>query len=261
MANRARRMASAGARALVITRAEVPVIRPASVMGLEFGNPLGLAAGYDRTGGLLAALAPLGFGHIEVGTMTPGTANVSLASAIATRLRIGVSIGSARMGICRQVIDDYVAALARVWGRADYVVANLSSPFAARGDDTPGVEELLGQLDATWQALCSETGLRPPLLIKVAGAAGADLPAAITFARGLNFSGVVLVSASLRQISEVREHFDAGAVISVGGVASAADVRDRMSAGASLVQIYTTFVREGPGVVRRILADLEDLQP
>jgi dihydroorotate dehydrogenase len=254
-------MASAGARAVVIARAEVPMVRPVSAMGLEFGNPLGLAAGYDRTGGLLAALAPLGFGHIEVGTVTPGTAGVSLSTTAGGKLRIGVSIGSARMGICQQVIDDYVAALSRVWGRADYVVANLSSPFAARGGDTPGVEELLRQLGATWHALFAETGLRPPLLIKVALAGAADLPGAITAARDLALSGVVLVSASLRQISAVREHLDGGAVISVGGVASAADVRDRMSAGASLVQIYTTFVREGPGVVRRILADLEVLQP
>ena len=58
-----------------------PVVRPVQTMGLDFANPLGLAAGFDRTGCLLPTLASLGFGHVEVGTITRGTANVMLASA------------------------------------------------------------------------------------------------------------------------------------------------------------------------------------
>lgn len=255
-----RRVASRGARAEVMVRAEVPVVRAASVMGLEFANPLGLAAGFDRTGRLLPSLVALGFGHIEIGTVTPGTTNVGYGKTVGKRVRVGVSIGSARTGISQQVVDDYVTALSKVWGRADYIVANLSSPFSARDGDTPGVEQLLMRLRVAWHSLNSETGRQIPLLIKVARAPGANLPAAITAARDLGLSGVVLVSASLRYVSAVREHFDRGAVISVGGVVSAADVKDRISAGASLVQIYTTFVREGPSVARRILDELENMQ-
>jgi dihydroorotate dehydrogenase len=229
-------------------------------MGLEFSNPLGLAAGFDRTGKLLGTLAPLGFGHIEVGTVTPASANFGLATTTGNQLRIGASIGSARMGISQPVVDDYIAALSRVWGRADYIVANLSSPFVARNGDTPGVDALIEHVSASWCSLRRESGLLVPLLVKVACTGSDGISAAIAAARGLELSGIVLVSASLRQISAVRQYLDGAAVISVGGVASALDVKERMSAGASLVQIYTTFVREGPAVVRRILADLEGVE-
>ncbi|RJR23760.1 MAG: hypothetical protein C4582_05015, partial [Desulfobacteraceae bacterium] len=89
--------------------AGVPVVLPTQVMGLHFRNPLGLAAGFDRTGRLLLALAPLGFGHIEVGTVTRRSAYRSLLRATVKDVCVGVSIGSARDGVGRQVIDDYVA--------------------------------------------------------------------------------------------------------------------------------------------------------
>jgi dihydroorotate dehydrogenase len=237
--------------------AEVPIVCPVEAMGLRFGNPLGLAAGFDRTGRLIASLAPLGFGHIEVGTITPGTANLALPASPRAHLRIGASIGSARRGIDWRVVADYVAALRRVWSRADYVVANLSSPFLARQLDTPGVEALIEALGEARRSLGDETGCRRPLLVKVTcGPPDTPLPAALKSVRRHRLSGAVLVSSSLRQIAAAREHLDGAALISVGGATSAADVRARLAAGAALVQIYTTFVRDGPDVVRRILADL-----
>jgi dihydroorotate dehydrogenase len=156
------------------------------------------------------------------------------------------------------VVDDYLAALARVWNGADYVVANLSSPFLARDGNVPGIDVLIDCLGEAWRHHCSATGRCIPLLIKVAcGPPGTGLPAAIPAARRQKLSGVVLVSSSLRQITAVCEHLDEASVISVGGVATAKDITSRLAAGAALVQIYTAFVRDGPGTPRRILEELE----
>ena len=89
---------SVAARALPASAShELPlVVRSVQTMGLDFSNPLGLAAGFDRTGCLLPTLASLGFGHVEVGTITRGTTGVRLATARRPRLRVGVNIGLVR---------------------------------------------------------------------------------------------------------------------------------------------------------------------
>lgn len=227
-------------------------------MGLEFSNPLGLAAGFDRTGRLVPTLARLGFGHIEVGTITPGTANVALPSKVPAGLRLGVNIGSPRQGLDELVVSDYVAALARVWSRADFVSANLTSPFLARDGDTPGIDRLIEHLSVAWQELCRATDRPRPLLVKVAcGPPGTAVPGAIASVRRHGLSGIVLVSTSPQQIAAVRRELGRAVVISVGGVESAVDVEARLAAGASLVQIYRAFVRDGPGAPQRILSELD----
>ncbi len=256
------RRVAARAQPTSASHALVPVIRPVRAIGLAFANPLGLAAGFDRTGALLPTLASLGFGHVEVGTITRGTASLRLASAGGSRLCVGVNIGSQRSGLDDKVIDDYVAAFERVCNRADYVAINLSSPLLARGGDTPGVDALVDRLSEAWGISCAETGRCVPLLIKVAcGAPGTPLPAAIAAIRRHKLSGVVLVSSSLKQIAAVCNYLEGAAVISVGGVASGADVESRLAAGAALVQVYTAFVRDGPGSPRRILAALQTADP
>jgi dihydroorotate dehydrogenase len=252
------RPVAARRRFAALCEADLPVVHPVEVMGLQFANPLGLAAGFDRTGRLLPALASKGFSHVEVGTITPGTANVAIPNSTAARLHVGVSFGSSRRGLDDIVVGDYLAALARVWSSADYLVANLSSPFLERDGDVQGVDALVEHLSEAWRKLCSETERHRPLLIKVScGPPGTALPAAIASARKHRLSGVVLVSASLRQIAAVHDNLDGAAVISVGGVVSATDLEARLAAGAALVQIYTTFVRDGPGVARQILSELD----
>ena len=159
------------------------------------------------------------------------------------------------------MIDDYVAAFERVCDQADYVSVNLSSPFLGRSGDTPGVDSLVGRLSEVWGVHCAETGRRLPLLIKVAcGAPGMPLPAAITAVRRHKLSGVVLVSSSLAQIATVCTYLEGAAVISVGGVASGADIAARLAVGAGLVQIHSALVRDGPAGPKRILAALQVAQ-
>ena len=233
-------------------------IRPVKAMGLDFPNPLGLAAGFDRTGHLVPRLTTLGFGHVEVGTVTPrGPGTLARRSAV-SGARMGINIGSPRHGLDSRVIEDYAAALSRVWERADYVVANLSSPFLERNADTAGVDALIHRLSEERNSRFAQTGRHVALLVKVEGGRrGAPLPAAIASARSHGLDGIVLVSSCIRRIAAVCEYLEGAAVISVGGVATAEDVKARIAAGAALVQIYAAFVRGGPMSARCILAGLE----
>lgn len=231
---------------------------PATViaMGLAFANPLGLAAGFDRTGELLPALGAHGFGHVEIGTMTPATIHSCSLRRAASGPRIGINIGSGRPGLYEQVIDDYAATLRQVSTLGDYVVANLSSPVMGRNGDTPGVEALVQRLSATRDTLRARSGRRVPLLLKLeAGPDGAPFPAAMSAAKRHGLDGIVLVSASLPRIAAACEHLEGLPVISVGGIKSEADMNARLDAGAALVQIHTAFACDGAASVRRILKD------
>ncbi len=224
-------------------------------MGLSFANPLGLAAGFDRRGTMIRRLARLGFGHIEIGTVTPGV-QLGYSRPPARGPRIGVNIGSQRYGLDDNVIADYVTTLEAVFEKADYLVANLSSPFAGRHADTCGIERLIVHVKEAYEKCAAATGCRKPLLLKVQGGAdGAPMPAAVSEAHRCGFDGVVLVSSSIRRIAAFADYLDHMALISVGGIVSADDMSVRLAAGAMLVQIYTSFLQFGPrclGAFQRI---------
>lgn len=174
---------------------------PVELMGLRFPNPVGLAAGLDKNGDCVAGLARLGFGFIEVGTVTPrpqpGNPSPRLfrlprAQALINRMGfnnkgvdhlvravehsgfdgiLGVNIGKNRDTPLEQAVDDYVHGLERVHGVASYVVVNISSP------NTPGLRglqhgqalnELLAELRDRQSRLDQTAGRRVPLLIKIA---------------------------------------------------------------------------------------------
>ncbi len=213
-------------------------------MGLNFAGPLGVAAGVDRDGGKIFSLDLAGFGHIEIGTVTPET-----RIAIAARprgLRIAINFGSARQGLDDAAIADYCAALRAAYPRADYLCANLTSPRGGRDGDSAGVGALLQRLRAERDRLAERSGRKAPLVVKVAAGSGDDpMPRAVAEAKRLRFDGVVLVGADLRRIAAAKNFIGDLALISVGGVATAGDVFARMKAGASLVQTFSTFVADG----------------
>ncbi|WP_298351284.1 dihydroorotate oxidase [Rhodoblastus sp.] len=218
-----------------------------NAMGLTFAGPLGVAAGVDRDGSRIVSLDLAGFGHIEIGTVTPETAMAERPRG----LRIGVNFGSLRPGLDDVVIADYCAALRAAHAQADYLCANLTSPRGGRDGDTPGVENLLRRLRPQRDRLAERSGRRAPLLVKVAAGNGEDaMPRAIVEARRLRFDGVVLVCADLRRIAAVKAFIGDLTLISVGGVATARDVSARMKAGASLVQTYSAFVANGAPALR-----------
>jgi dihydroorotate dehydrogenase len=299
--------------------------------GLTFPSPFGLAAGFDKEGHGVEALADLGFGHIEVGTITgqaqPGNPKPRLfrlvqdravinrmgfnndgAVAVAPRLTearnqlersfrgsrpiLGVNIGKTKKVDLHSAVEDYLVSTRSLAASADYLVVNVSSPNTPGLRLLQGVESLRPLLTAVREAADETAGRHLPLLVKIApDLTDQDLDDVAQLARELNLDGIIctnttitreglttpaeqvvslgvggLSGAPLKQRSLevlVRLRRAAGpelALVSVGGVETAADVQQRLDAGATLVQGYTAFLYEGPFWAARINRELAALR-
>lgn len=301
-------------------------LRPApelgvDALGLRFPSPFGVAAGFDKEGRTVLGLGALGFGHVEVGTVTalpqPGNPRPRLfrlipdralinrmgfnnegAAEIARRLArvrrrrdrpiIGVNIGKSRAVPVEDAVEDYLASTRALAPLADYLVVNVSSP------NTPGLRGLQ-ELDRLAPLLESvrDTAGRTPVLVKIApdleddrvrriAALVLDLrlagviavnttlsrsglrsaPALVTAASEGGLSGPPLAARALHLLRLLRAELPAEvAIVSVGGVETAADVAERLAAGATLVQGYTGFLYRGPLWARQITRGLADDRP
>ncbi|WP_440824148.1 quinone-dependent dihydroorotate dehydrogenase [Psychrobacter cryohalolentis] len=176
-------------------------MQPTDCMGLQFSNPVGLAAGLDKNGDYIDALAELGFGFIEVGTVTPKPQagndrprlfRLKQADAIINRMgfnnggvdylienvqrckykgNIGINIGKNAATPVEKAADDYVYCLERVYPHASYITVNISSPNTANLRDLQSGEALTHLLDAIknrHSQLATEYGFYVPLVLKVA---------------------------------------------------------------------------------------------
>ena len=304
-------------RALIRTWFSAPE-KPVQAFGLAFRNPVGLAAGYDKDGSAWRGLACLGFGHIEVGTVTlkpqegnprPRLFRLREDRALINRmgfpgqgaefvrnrlsgprppgLILGVNLGKNKDTPLESAVQDYLALLELFAPLADYLAINVSSPNTVGLRSLQArrlLEALLKELSERRQELATSTGRKTPLLVKLAPDlelaelhdaleailnTGMDgvIASNTTLARdGLHsslanetggLSGAPLRQRSTQMICQIYS-YTAGKlpIIGVGGVMSAADVREKLEAGASLVQIYTGLVYEGPGLVKRIVRGL-----
>ena len=265
-------------------------IRPVAVMGLSFPNPVGLAAGFDRTGRLSRDIAAAGLGFIEVGTVN---ANASLlrdpalrrcvrnlrrfhdrrgdGAAATPRPLVGISLGSLRDPEDELAILDIQLGMTALWRYVDYLVINLSRPGSPLRSSAAGRTEVFNLLQGVKQrydALLQASDRHVPIVIKVLiepRAEGCALPVAALIARELNFDGVLAAfeqwpeRGTVEQcIAVVAERIRPLPLIAVGGIRTAADARRALTAGAALVQIYTALVRKGPLGVRRISSGLGD---
>jgi dihydroorotate dehydrogenase len=289
------------------------------LMGLWFPNAVGLAAGFDKDGRYIASLGALGFGFLEIGTVTPRPQagnpaprlfrlpadralinrmgfNNEGVDALVERLRalgenrpfiIGGNIGKNKDTPNEQAVDDYLYCFEQLHPYVDYFVVNVSSPntpnLRALQDKEP-LAELLGRLQARNRQLAEPR----PILLKIApdlnesqlddiidlvrstGIAGLVATNTTTDRSGLQteasavasmgaggLSGAPLRARSTAVIRYLREQGDADMVIiGVGGIDSAAAAKEKMAAGADLVQLYTGYIYEGPGLVKRIAAQL-----
>ena len=277
------------------------------IAGLDFKTPIGLAAGVDKDARAIRGFFALGFGSVEVGTLTPhaqpgnprprlfrliedravinrmGFNNGGLPAAL-PRIRaarrdgvLGVNVGANKDAADR--VADYVAGVTAAAPLADYVTINVSSP------NTPGLRDLQhGAALRELLAAARESAGATPVFLKVApdlepaqvddiarAAIDAGIDALIvgnttisrptllsghyTEAGGL--SGAPLRSLAAQRLADFRKA-TGGTVplVAVGGIDSGAQAYARIRAGASLIQLYTALVFQGPGLVRAITRDL-----
>lgn len=291
--------------------------KPVNVFGLEFPNAVGLAAGLDKNGDAIDALGALGFGFVEVGTVTPkpqpGNPTPRLfripeQEAIINRMGfnnkgvdylvnrikkstysgvIGVNIGKNKETPEEQAVEDYLFCLDKVYEVADYIVINLSSP------NTPGLRNL--QFGENLQNLIRAVKNRQealnaqfehtPILIKIAPDLSEEdiIELSSTF-NNLKVEGVIATNTTIRRegvegceyseeqgglsgapvretanqvLKRFRELLDDNIpLIGVGGIMNERDAEEKLTMGADLVQIYSGFIYQGPGLVRRTVERL-----
>lgn len=287
---------------------------PIELMGIRFPNRVGLAAGFDKNGVAIPGLSSLGFGHIEVGTVTPkpqfgneiprifrlphqkgiinrmGFPNEGVEALLARldQLKrkpiLGINIGKNKDTPNEEAVNDYVFCLQKVYPYADYVTINISSPNTPQLRELQRASELgdfLGTLKNMQSLLAHEYGRYVPLVVKVApdlnpgqlrdiaqvlletemdgliatnttiSRAGVELSPYASQAGGL--SGAPLTKLSTEIIRQFRQALGPDfPIIGVGGILTAQDAKDKLDAGAQLVQIYSGLIYQGPGLVSRI---------
>ncbi|MFC0548781.1 quinone-dependent dihydroorotate dehydrogenase [Kutzneria chonburiensis] len=287
------------------------------VAGMTMSSPIGLGAGFDKNGRAVAGLGALGFGHVEIGSVSvdrsdgnprprlfrlPSDEAIVVhygvpndgADAVAHRLhgrrngvRLGINVVNTNRGIAaseHEVIDDYVRAVRRLQGHADYLCLNLSCPNT---EDGQHFFLRRGRLELLLHAL-AEVGIERPVVLKVAPfARPAELDGFLTAVGGTEFvrgfsvnlppgkpaglavpekmpgavSGRPAERAANRTIRELYAAVDRKrqVIVGSGGVFDADDAYRKIRLGASLVQLLTALVYRGPSVVREINRGLPEL--
>ncbi|RTZ16887.1 quinone-dependent dihydroorotate dehydrogenase [Vibrio aquaticus] len=292
--------------------------RPVECMGLSFRNPVGLAAGLDKNGECIEAFDAMGFGFVEVGTVTPrpqaGNDKPRLfrlveAEGIINRMGfnnlgvdhlvenvkkakyscvLGINIGKNKDTPIEKGAEDYLICMEKVYEHAGYIAVNISSP------NTPGLrslqygealDELLSELKTKQADLAEKFGKYVPLALKIAPDLSNDEITQICESLIKNkIDGVIATNTTLdRTIVEGMKHGnEAGGlsgrpvqsrstevvrrlheelrgqlpIIGVGGIDSYVAAKEKMMAGAELVQVYSGFIYHGPALVKDIVKNI-----
>jgi len=291
-----------------------PIADPQTLCGITFSNPVGLAAGLDKDGKHIDALAALGFGFLEIGTVTPkpqpgnpkprmfrlteaqaiinrmGFNNDGVDACVARVRRsrfwqnggiLGMNIGKNASTPIAEAASDYILGMEAVYEIATYITVNISSPNtqhlrALQGEEM--LRSLLSSLDEARKRLSDRYGVRKPMFLKIAPDLDTDdinliadlllefgIDAVIatntTIARDAvqgmehgeeagGLSGAPLQAVSNQIIKTLKARLgNTLPIIGVGGILSGADAREKIMAGASLVQIYSGLIYKGPDLV------------
>ena len=289
--------------------------KPVECMGLSFRNPIGLAAGMDKNGACVDGFASLGFGFVEVGTVTPrpqpgnpkprlfrlpeheaiinrmGFNNHGVAellenvASVQFKGPLGINIGKNFDTPLEDAAADYRICMEAVYSRADYIAVNISSPNTKNLRDLQKGEafgSLLSEIADTRSRLTDEQGIRKPIAVKIAPDMDADQVRAMADAlleAGMDaviatnttldrsrvkghphaeeaggLSGAPVRESSTRVISLLNEHLSGSMpIIGVGGIFTPADAKEKLDAGATLLQMYTGLIYQGPRAVADIL--------
>ncbi len=291
-----------------------PAPAPLELFGLTFRNSIGLAAGFDKNGVAIPAWEALGFGFVEIGTVTaraqPGNPRPRIfrypaqralvnrlgfnndgAEVVAERLRrlrarsrppsipIGVNIGKSKVTPLAEAPNDYLFSFRLLQPLADYIALNVSSP------NTPGLRSL--QEDEALRGLLrtitneNSRSLRPkPILLKIApDLSDSALLGIVRACEEFALAGIIATNTTLNHSSLAAETAEEGGlsgaplrvrstevikflrsrtglpIIGVGGIFDAASAREKLTAGAQLVQVYTGYVYRGPHLLSDILGE------
>ena len=279
-------------------------------LGLRFKNTLGTAAGLDKNGDYIDCLGALGFGFLEVGTITPRAQagnkkprvfRLSKDKGVINRLGfnnkgidhlvtnlkqhkydgvIGVNIGANKSSHGKKRIEDYIECIRKVYKYTDYITVNISSP------NTKNLRNLQNSknIDKLFVALENEIHtlkIDKPIFIKISPDESLDtIKYIINKVQNSKITGMIATNTTtdkstlkdekywdyegglsgepLREksnnlISEIRRVSEEIPLIGVGGVMSQKDYKEKLDLGANLVQIYTGFIMEGPGLIHRII--------
>ena len=292
--------------------------KPINVMGLGFKNPVGLAAGLDKNGDYINALAALGFGFVEIGTVTPrpqpgnpkprlfrlpehqaiinrmGFNNLGIDHLLAQVKQsdysgiLGINIGKNFDTPIENAADDYLIGLRKAYTSASYITINISSPNTKnlrqlqQGDE---IKNLISALKEEQLKLQQEHSKYTPLALKIAPDLTAEEIAHIaglllefeidgviatntTIARDMiadhplaheagGLSGTPVKQQSTFVVRELAAKLNGKIpIIAAGGILSAADAREKLEAGASLVQIYSGLIYRGPLLISDIVQSL-----
>lgn len=287
------------------------------VFGLRFKNPIGLAAGFDKNAEYVEEMAALGFGFIEIGTVTPrpqrgndrprlfrlvgdqalinrmgfNNQGVDVAAMRLSQLKdrrhliIGGNIGKNKLTPNEGAVGDYISCFDALFDVVDYFVVNVSSP------NTPGLRALqekepLTHILNTLQQRNRKGDLSRPILLKIApDLTDNQLDDIIEIVRETGIAGVIATNTTIARDGLQRGELltsEAGGlsgkplakratavirylaeksgrafpIIGVGGIHTPEDALEKLAAGAALVQLYTGFIYEGPGLVKRICKKL-----
>ncbi|SMY15530.1 quinone-dependent dihydroorotate dehydrogenase [Photobacterium aquimaris] len=292
--------------------------RPVEVMGITFKNPVGLAAGLDKNGECIDAFGAMGFGFVEVGTVTPrpqsgndkprlfrlipaegiinrfGFNNLGVDNLVENVKKstydgvIGINIGKNKDTPIEKGAEDYLICMEKVYQYAGYIAVNISSP------NTPGLrslqygealDDLLAQLKQKQAELAEKHGKYVPLALKIApdlddqeivqvceslirnkidGVIGTNTTLDRTMVEGMDhcdemggLSGRPLQNKSTDVIRKMAIALNGALpIIGVGGIDSVMAAREKIQAGAQLVQVYTGFIYHGPRLVKDIVNGL-----
>lgn len=284
-----------------------------TLWGIKFPNPVGLAAGFDKDAKFIDELACLGFGFIEIGTVTPlpqdgnpkprlfrlpkdqglinrmGFNNEGVKAAVErlkkrnSKIIIGGNIGKNKNTANENAIDDYEICFRALYDFVDYFTVNVSSP------NTPNLRELqdkepLERLLSRLQIINSQLGKEKPILLKIAPDLNKnELDDIIEIVGNTKIQGLVATNTTIsraglktneEKINEIGNGGLSGLpvrdkstdiiryihqksngsipIIAAGGIFTAADAKEKLNSGASLVQVYSGFIYEGPAIVKNI---------
>lgn len=292
--------------------------RPVECMGLTFRNPVGLAAGLDKNGECVEAFDAMGFGYVEVGTVTPrpqpGNDKPRLfrlveAEGIINRMGfnnlgvdnlveniknskfsclLGINIGKNKDTPIEQGVDDYLICMDKVYQYADYIAVNISSP------NTPdlrslqygeALDELLQALKEKQKKLEDIHGKYVPLALKIApDLSDQEIKQICQSLIQHDIDGVIATNTTLDRslVEGMKNANETGGlsgrpvqlrstevvrllskelegklpIIGVGGIDSYVAAKEKLMAGASLVQVYSGFIFKGPSLVKDIVKNL-----